>query len=59
MALAQTQYVRSAGTDIAYQVLGDGPRDVVVALDWASHLEALPEQPFIASGSRRSRASHA
>lgn len=48
MALAQTQYVRSAGTDIAYQVLGDGPRDLVVALDWASHLETLPEQPFIA-----------
>jgi class 3 adenylate cyclase len=48
VALAQTQYVRSAGTDIAYQVLGDGPRDVVVALDWASHLEVLPEQPFIA-----------
>jgi class 3 adenylate cyclase len=48
VALAETQYARSAGTDIAYQVLGDGPRDVVVALDWASHLETLPEQPFIA-----------
>ena len=48
MALARTQYVRSAGTDIAYQVIGEGPRDVVVALDWGSHLEALPEQPFIA-----------
>lgn len=48
MALARTQYVRSGGTDIAYQVIGEGPRDIVVALDWASHLEALPEQPFIA-----------
>ncbi|HSF61650.1 MAG TPA: adenylate/guanylate cyclase domain-containing protein [Gaiellaceae bacterium] len=48
MALAQTQYVRSAGTDIAYQVIGEGPRDIVVALDWASHLETLAEQPFIA-----------
>ena len=48
MALARTQYVRSGDADIAYQVLGDGPRDVVVVLDWASHLEALVEQPFIA-----------
>ncbi len=48
MALAKTQYVRSGDADIAYQVIGEGPRDVVVVLDWASHLEALVEQPFIA-----------
>jgi class 3 adenylate cyclase len=48
VALAKTQYVRSGDADIAYQVLGDGPRDLVVVLDWASHLEALVEQPFIA-----------
>lgn len=48
MALAQTQYARSVDADIAYQVVGDGPRDVVVVLDWASHLEALVEQPFFA-----------
>ena len=48
MALARTQYVRSGDADIAYQVLGDGPHRIVVVLDWASHLEALVEQPFIA-----------
>jgi class 3 adenylate cyclase len=48
VALAPTQYVRSGDADIAYQVLGEGPHDVVVVLDWASHLEALVEQPFIA-----------
>ena len=48
MALAKTQYARSGDADIAYQVLGEGPRDIVVVLDWASHLEALVEQPFIA-----------
>ena len=48
MALARTQYVRSGDADIAYQVLGEGSHDVVVVLDWASHLEALVEQPFIA-----------
>jgi len=48
MALAPTQYVRSGDADIAYQVIGDGPHDVVVVLDWATHLETLVEQPFIA-----------
>lgn len=48
MALAPTQYVRSGDADIAYQVIGEGPHDVVVVLDWASHLETLVEQPFIA-----------
>jgi class 3 adenylate cyclase len=48
VALARTQYVRSGDADIAYQVIGDGPHDLVVVLDWASHLEALVEQPFFA-----------
>ena len=48
MALARTQYARSGDADIAYQVMGDGAHDIVVVLDWASHLEALVEQPFIA-----------
>ena len=48
MAIARTQYVRSGDADIAYQVLGDGPHDIVAVLDWASHLETLVEQPFIA-----------
>ena len=46
MALARTQYVRSGGGDIAYQVIGAGPRDLVFVLDWGSHLEELAEQPF-------------
>lgn len=46
MALAPTQYAHSGDVDIAYQVFGDGPHDVVVVMDWASHLEAFAEQPF-------------
>jgi pimeloyl-ACP methyl ester carboxylesterase len=46
VALAPTQYVRSGDADIAYQIIGDGERDIVVVLDWASHLEAFAEQPF-------------
>ncbi len=45
MALAKTQYVRSGDADIAYQVVGDGARDIVMVFDWASHLEAVAELP--------------
>lgn len=48
MALARTQYARSGDADIAYQIIGDGSRDIVVVFDWGSHLEGLSEQPFIA-----------
>ena len=47
MAAASTQYARSGDVHLAYQVVGDGPRDLVLALDWASHLEVLWEQPFV------------
>ena len=45
MALAQTQYVRSGDADIAYQVIGEGSPDVVLSLDWGTHLEAVTERP--------------
>jgi class 3 adenylate cyclase len=47
VALASTQYARSGDIDIAYQVIGEGDRDIVVVLDWATHLEAFAEQPFL------------
>ena len=45
MALARTQYVRSGDADIAYQVIGGGPHDIVLAFDFASHLEEVTEFP--------------
>ena len=45
MPLAPTQYVRSGAADIAYQVIGDGPRDIVFSLDWGTDLEAVAERP--------------
>jgi class 3 adenylate cyclase len=45
VALAKTQYARSGDADIAYQVVGDGPHDIVMVFDWASHLEAVAELP--------------
>jgi len=47
VAAPTTRYARSGEVHLAYQVIGDGPRDVVLSLDWASHLEVLWEQPFV------------
>ena len=47
MALARTQYARSGDADIAYQVIGEGDRDLVLIFDWGSHLEAVAEQPVV------------
>ena len=43
----RTRYVRSGDVDLAYQVFGAGEHDVVLVLDWASHLEILWEQPLM------------
>ena len=48
MSAPRTQYARSGDVHLAYQVIGEGPRDIVLVLDWASHLEALWEQPLVA-----------
>jgi class 3 adenylate cyclase len=46
VALAETQYARSGDADIAYQVIGDAVgRDIVLCLDWGTHLEAVAERP--------------
>jgi class 3 adenylate cyclase len=59
MSAPRTRYARSGEVHLAYQVIGEGPRDIVLVLDWASHLEALWEQPlvteFIASLNRFAR----
>jgi len=46
VVLAKTQYARSGDADIAYQVIGDGPHDVVLAFDFASHLEKVAGHPL-------------
>ena len=40
-AAPATRYARSGDVHLAYQVIGDGPRDLVFSLDWATHLEVL------------------
>lgn len=35
----ETHYAKSGGVNIAYQVVGDGPIDLVYVPGWVSHLE--------------------
>lgn len=39
------RYVDSGGLQIAYQVEGNGPLDIVVAFDWASNSDLPRELP--------------
>jgi class 3 adenylate cyclase len=39
------RYADSGGLQIAYQVVGSGPLDVVFAFDWAANLELVWENP--------------
>ena len=47
MAPPRTQYVTSGKVQLAYQVFGEGERELVLVFDWASHLEVLWEQPLL------------
>ena len=42
------RYARSGDVNIAYQVVGDGPIDLVVVLGWVSHLAYVWEEPSVA-----------
>ena len=44
----ETRYADSGGVNIAYQVLGDGPRDLVFVLGWVSNIEVFWEEPTLA-----------
>ncbi len=41
----KTRYARSGTVNIAYQVVGDGPRDLIYVMGWVSHLEAFWMEP--------------
>jgi hypothetical protein len=41
MAAPVTHYVKSDDVHIAYQVVGDGPQDVLFVPGFVSHVEAL------------------
>jgi pimeloyl-ACP methyl ester carboxylesterase len=43
-----THYARSGDVNIAYQVVGDGPRDLVYVPGWVSNIEVMWEDPGLA-----------
>src|SRR5436309_16035510 len=45
----ETRYARSGDVNIAYQVPGDGPRDLVLVPGWASDLDVFCEEPRAAA----------
>ena len=53
MPKLQTHYTNSGGVNIAYQVTGDGPIDLVYVPGWLSHLEYAWEHPPYAHAFRR------
>jgi pimeloyl-ACP methyl ester carboxylesterase/DNA-binding winged helix-turn-helix (wHTH) protein len=48
MSVPETHYARSGDVNIAYQVVGSGPRDLVFVMGWVSHLEYFWAEPSFA-----------
>ena len=42
----EVRYAQSGDYNIAYQVIGDGPRDLILNHGWISNLDASWEQPL-------------
>jgi pimeloyl-ACP methyl ester carboxylesterase len=44
-SVPEVRFTRSGTVDIAYQLVGEGPLDIVLMIGWVSHLEMLWELP--------------
>jgi class 3 adenylate cyclase len=44
-SIPEVKFTRSGSVDLAYQVFGDGPLDILLMIGWVSHLEVLWELP--------------
>src|SRR5574342_913221 len=49
----ETKYARSGEVNIAYQIVGDGSRDLVFVMGWVSHLDYFWQEPTFARFLRR------
>lgn len=47
-AVAEVRYAFNGGVSLGYQVVGDGPTDVVVAMGWVSNLDLQWQSPRLA-----------
>ena len=50
---AETRYAKSGDVNVAYQVIGDGPLDLVLVPGWVSDVEQAWEDPSFAAFLRR------
>jgi pimeloyl-ACP methyl ester carboxylesterase len=48
MSRPETRYARSGDTNIAYQVVGDGPLDLVYVHGWVSNVDLMWDEPSYA-----------
>ena len=53
MSTIETQYARSGDVNIAYQVVGDGPIDLVWVMGWVSNIDYFWQEPSFARFLRR------
>ena len=49
----RVRYAKRGGFNLAYQVVGEGPVDLVLAPGWATHLDLAWEVPGLARFLRR------
>src|ERR671922_728887 len=49
MPSPKTSYAKSGDVNVAYQVLGEGPLDLVYVWGWLSHLDLQWTEPTVAS----------
>ncbi len=49
MEIPTTRYAWNGDVALAYQVLGDGPTDLVYLQGWASHVDLAWDSPYLAS----------
>lgn len=49
----RTRYAKSSGLNIAYQVYGEGPRNLVFVPGFVTHLDLMWENPAMAESARR------
>jgi hypothetical protein len=43
--MPETRYAKSGDVHVAYQVVGDGPLDLVYVPGWVSNVEEIWEEP--------------
>jgi pimeloyl-ACP methyl ester carboxylesterase len=49
----ETRYAKSGDVNIAFQVVGEGPRDLILVPGWMSNIEVLWDEPAVARFLRR------